>query len=359
MPSDDRTHAVLAALASAAEPYRTAVAGAVAQVGAYLEQQRLPADGRAERLRHELGGFAAGRIDADRFATLLAPPAPVATESVAQLERAHHALRHVAGRADTMFATSVPAGRELLVHVAHALAEIGRAFSAARAFELARRGRPGGDELDGFIGGFAFRHWNRAERQIAPPLVVEVDGADAQAASLAEFLDGRQKVVLVIRGGSPPAPLARLLSPGLFVVQAGDPADLGEFAAHDGPAIAALVPEGAARFVHRPGPGPAGARLEVTHLPDAPRVPLGRYSSFQQAEELAVLRALATAPSVAAGPPSPAMGEGTPAEAVTPTPAEPPLPLAGTGPGGGGPSGDPVDRLAAWLLSQVDVTAGA
>jgi hypothetical protein len=34
--------------------------------------------------------------------------------------------------------------------------------------------------------------------------VVEVDGGDLQAGGLAEFLDGAQKIVLVVRGPAPP-----------------------------------------------------------------------------------------------------------------------------------------------------------
>jgi hypothetical protein len=232
--------------------------------------------------------------------------------------------------------------------VEFALAEIGRAFGAARSFELARQGRLKDGDRDSYIGGFPFRRWNRAERQIAPPLVVELDGHDAQACGLAEFLVGRQKIVLVVRDECPPALLARLITPAMFVMQTHDVAELAEIALHDGPAIAALVPESAARFVHRPGKPAAWERLEVKHLPAAPpRMSIGRYSTFQQSEELELLRALAEKPADKPVEPLAATNgaqAGTAAAAAAPPAAAP---------------ADPADRLAAWLLSQADLGNGA
>jgi hypothetical protein len=117
----------------------------------------------------------------------------------------------------------------------------------------------------------------------------------------------------------------------------------------DGPAIAAWCRRAAARFVHRPGPAEAtlAARLEILHLPAAePREAVGSFSPFQQAEELALLRSLATPPAGERpgrfATPAPPAG-GTPA-APAAAPAEP---------------ADPAERLAAWLLRQADLGAGA
>ena len=136
-----------------------------------------------------------------------------------------------------------------------------------------------------------------------------------------------------MRGACPPAPLVRLVSPGVFVQQATDIGDLARMARATGPAVAALVPEGAACFVHDPDGGPhVWQRVTVTARPKGgPRVVLGGRSAFQQNEELLQLEALAEAPPAAA--PS--------ADAAPSAPAYAPA--------------DPVDKLAAWLLAHADL----
>jgi hypothetical protein len=147
------------------------------------------------------------------------------------------------------------------------------------------------------LRSFPFRRWNRQERLLAPPLVVSVDGAALNAPPLAEYMDGGQKIALVIEGESAPAPLARLITPHLFVMQCESPAELARLASASGPGIAALVPPTAARFVH----DPVAARLEVTHLrAEAPRTSVGGWSAWQQGEDLALLRELAAAETLAA-----------------------------------------------------------
>jgi hypothetical protein len=211
--------------------------------------------------------------------------------------------------------------------VGAALAAAGRAFGAAQLVELIRSGRWNPTAQAELLGPFSFRRWNRAERQIAPALVVEVDGSDLHAGGLGEFLDGAQKIVLVVNAPAPPAPLVSLITPGVYVAQVTDPAELDELARIPGPAVAAVMPEGAARFVHRPAPGrPLGERLSVGFLPgDESCATLARYSAFRQQEELEQLRELAAVPAPAAADPDPA------------------------------PPAEQVDRLAAWLLRQADL----
>ena len=200
--------------------------------------------------------------------------------------------------------------------------------------ERARRGgRRGGGGGAPVVGPLPFARWTRSERRLAPPLVVALEGGDLRAAALAEFLDGRQKIVLVVEGECAPAPLARLVAPGTFVLQTADAAGLDRFAAWEGPGIAALVPESAGRFVHDPAAGAASwDRLTIAHTPDKPpRRTVAGLSAAQQAEELEILRTLAARPAAIAPP------AGAPAAAE-----------AGTA--------DPVDKLAAWLLSRVDLS---
>ncbi len=86
--------------------------------------------------------------------------------------------------------------------------------------------------------------------------MVAVDGSEVHAGALAEFADGREKLVLVVRGASAPAPLARCITPGTLVLQTDDGRGLDRVAAFDGPAIAAIVPEGAADVPARSRRGP-------------------------------------------------------------------------------------------------------
>ena len=90
---------------------------------------------------------------------------------------------------------------------------------------------------------------------LRPPLVIEVEGQDLRPASMAELLEGGQKIVLVVNGPAAPAPLVRLITPGVTVIQTDDPAELSALGAVAGPGIAALMPEGAAKFMHLPGKG--------------------------------------------------------------------------------------------------------
>jgi hypothetical protein len=178
-----------------------------------------------------------------------------------------------------------------------------------------------------------FADWVKSERRLAPPLVVRLLAGDLRAGGLAEFLDGRQKIVLVVEGDPAPAPLARLITPRTFVAQTHDGTGLDKLAAWDGPAIAAVVSESAASFVHDPAAGAASwQRIALGRLPEhAPRRTLGGLSPAQQVEELELLRTLATKPPAAAAPA--AVAADAPAAAA-----------------------DPADRLAAWLLGKADLS---
>jgi hypothetical protein len=333
MPSDDLATRALAALAAPRAAFTAPVAAAVDEVRAWLAAHRPLYDGRAaECARVELGPFAGGRIDASRFGALFTGSAPLDAASLVRVEDALAVLTRVAAAGDGLFRVELEPGGDLRLAVAHALAYAGRAFAAAQVVARIRGGRARAG--DGALphDGFPFRRWNRAERQIAPPLVVELEGADLHPAGLADFLDGAMKIVLVVRSPMAPAPLVRLITPGVYVAQTDDPATLDALAAVPGPAVAALVPEGAARFVHDPAGGETiGRRLRVDFVPEGgERAALGGVSPFQQHEELAWLRELASAP--AAGP------------AMDAAPA--------TGPGAAAASGGEVERLAAWLLRQ-------
>jgi hypothetical protein len=328
MPSDERVRLVQESLKGASARFFAALAAAADEIRGHLALEQSSREGRAGRLTGELGPFGARHVNAERLAELLGGGSPSNPARLGHLRQALDTITGLLGRKDALLVVSVAEGGSLRDAVANGLAEIGRAFAAARRVQATRAERAGAN--GGPPGPLPFAQWTRAERRLAPPLVVKVRGADLHAGGLAEFLDGRQKLVLVIDGEAPPAPLVRLITPGTYVLQTLDATGLDRLAAWDGPAIAAIVPESAARFVHDPAAGATPwARLSVGFLPDAaPRKALGGLSAAQQAEDLGLLRTLSVRPAEAA---------------------------SAAGPAAVAAAGDPADRLAAWLLAQADL----
>ena len=353
MPYENTTRDLLGVVTPALDAFRSAVTDAAESLRTQLDAQR-PANGKASRLADELGAFAAGRIDASRFAELLDQRPTMDARALSLLERARTELATIAAAGDAPFRLHVPAGGDLVAEVGAALAVAGRAFCAARVAELVRMGRTKEAAQEDFAAGLPFARWTRGELRIAPPLLVEVEGGELQVGGLAAFLDGAQKIVLVVTAPAPAAALARLITPGVFVMQTCDPADVAKLAKVDGPAIVALVPEGCATFTHDPAAGETlAARLTVTALPDdEPSQRVGRVSAFQQTQELGWLRTLVNATKVTAAPAPTAMPTATiePVQAVD-------THVAGTGETMDAAAPTDTDRLAAWLLRQADLTA--
>lgn len=320
MPSDDRMNRALVALADRIAEYRGAVTVARERVQSLLAQ-----GGGVERAALALGPFAAGRLDLDRFAAL--------DDGTAMDAAARSTLRRIAGILDDLsrmpddgFVVDVPPGGRLRYFVANAFASLGRVFGAMRAVELIRGGRFDAVSHAPMLEGFGFDLWSKADRRAAPPLIIRVAGSDLRANLLAEFLDGRVHIAVIADGRCTPAPLARLITPGTLVLQAHDGAELDRFAAFPGPAIAAFVPGTSASFLHDPAGGRSfWQRVKIMSRPDAvSRTRLDSWSTAQQADELAHLDALAERPALS----------DTPIESL------------------GDEGGDPVDRLASWLLTE-------
>jgi hypothetical protein len=333
MPSEDRAPAVLQALAPARDAFHGAVVAAVEELRGYIAANR-PTENVARAAAASLGEFAQGRIDAERFGALFAHEGRLSPEELGRLEQALDMLRGFAQQGDELHRVTVAAGADLRDSVRSALAARGRVFAAARGAELIRNGR-GQQPLADEHGGFPFRLWNRAERQIAPPLVVEVAGGDLQVAGLAEYLDGRFKLVLLVQEPAPVAPLARLIAPHVFVQQTTTVASLERLVSFDGPAVAALVPAGCAGFTWDPH---AGARFEqrlrVEEIPADEQQPhqIGSVGVAQQQADVQWLRELVAVPSGLAG--------------LLAGDREQPVARA---------AGGQVDVLAAWLLRQTNL----
>jgi len=361
MPSDERIRGALKALDDARESFRSAVACGVDEVRGMLDRMDVNGRGAGVRQGVELGAFAAGRIDVDRFGALFAHGAVLDAAGAATVKRALDILEEIAGWSEDDFAVRVAPGHDLRGEVAAALAVAGRAFGAARAIEMIRTRRYNAADHATLLGPFPPERWNRAERQISPPLVVEVDGGDLRVCGLAEFLDGSQKLVLIVRGEAPPASLVRLITPGVLVAQVSDVESLPSLLSFDGPAIVAIVPPQAALFVHDPRGGDAlGERLTVTHVPDGEiRGVLGSLSAFQRREDLGWLGALVLAGAAGAS--------GSAAASARSDFADPVVSMAVTSSAtthndasrenaDGVAKDDPAGRLAALLLRQADLS---
>lgn len=340
MPSDTKNPAgagalalkALEALGPRAEAFRSAVATAEEEIRTYVTQRRGVAEYRGEQTLIELGPFAIGRIDAEKFATLLVEVEDLTPEAESVMVRAEEILAEFRVGIDFHLVT-VEKGGDLRDAVKDALNHVGQVFGASRAVELARSGLFDPDQHNPFLSALPFRKWNRAERQLSPPLVVELESEDLLPAGLGEFLDGSVKIVLVVKGVTGPAPLARLMTPGTYVVQTSDPKDLDGLARSPHPGVALLFDEARkdqARFIHDPDAGSAPwQRLKIAHMPEQPDVGRGRRAPIWL-EELEHLAALAKKP--AGG--EPLVGEVPEEEATS------------------------ADQLAAWLLSQTDLSEG-
>jgi hypothetical protein len=340
MPYDDSgRQRALDAIEPQRDAFRSALVVTVEQLRASLDADAPSEAGPGDRAAAQLGRFASGRVDPQLFAQLISDSEPEDSDWLGPASLALETLESVAARGEDLFLVQVDSGEDLYAAVDVALAEAGRAFGAARVVELARTGRYVSARHDTMLDAFPFRRWSRTERDKAPPLLVEVDGGDMIAGSLAGFLDGGVKIILLVRGGSPPAPLARLVTPGVLVMQTNELDELALVGKATGPAIAALVSPEAGHFVHEPAEG--GTRLEVSHLPETePGHALGQVSAFQQAEELRLLR------SLAAGEPEP----------LAKTASQIPVADGTRASSGAEPPAQPVDVLAAWLLRQADLT---
>ena len=334
MPFDPRTQAALNALRQPIAEFRAAVEASLHQAEAFVLAQAADAGARAQRAAAELGDFGAAHIDAGKFAAFFPAVAAANPEAFSALRLARSILRSALADGDSLFVAEVTEGVRLGATIDNALASAGSAFGAIVVTELVRTARYHAAEHEMLFDAQEFRTWNRAERRFAPPIVVEVDGADLHAGALLDFADGREKVVVVVRGASPPAPLARCITPGTYVLQATDAAALGRMASFDGPAIAALMPQGAALFTHDPDGGhEPWQRLSVQFLPAAPERPVGGFSVWQMTEDLKVLADLARTPF---NVPGAAGAKGTPALGAD----------------------DAVDRIANWLLDASGLTMG-
>jgi hypothetical protein len=340
MPSDDLFASALDLVTRPARDFQSVLATAVDEVRTFLEAHRPVESNPTNRVGMELGQFASSRIDLDRFASLFAKQDDLDPHVADVVQRALDVLVELLDRKDRLFHVVVGVKESLPDAVRRGFADVGRAFGAGRVVDLCRRGTYDDANHASLLQSFPYHEFLPAERHMAPPLIVTVPGDRLQVGGLADFLDAAQKIVLLVEGPCPPAALVRLVTPGTLVLQRTEVEALEPLRTFDGPAIAAIVPDSAAEFVHDPIAGDAvWTCLDVVRVPEeAPSVPLGRISIFQQREELRLLQQLATRPAAVA---SLATEPGADGDGAAPS------------------AGDPADKLATWLLSQAGVSGAS
>ena len=142
MPSEaDRVQRALDAVAGPRRAFRAALALTIDELRGKLDAGPGADAGPGVRGAGRLGRFADGRIDPERFATLVAEPDRTHASWTEPANRALETLQVVEARGEDAFRVSVEAGDDLYAAVDRALADAGRAFGAARVVELARTGR--------------------------------------------------------------------------------------------------------------------------------------------------------------------------------------------------------------------------
>jgi hypothetical protein len=332
MPSDEQTAAVLDALATPRDRFRSALAATVDGVHGWLDEHRANATDRRDHLVAEFGAMGDQIFSLDRLSTMIDTGPAVDASTLEVVERAYQQLQKLADDPDDGLVAVVPSGGSMRETVAVALARSGRAMGAARTVDLARQGRYRPADHEGYVESFPFGLWSHDERELAPPLVVSVSGIDLRPHALAEYLDGDMKFVLLVDEPATPAPLVRLVTPGVFVAQTTTVDVVERLAASDAPGVVAIMPEGSAEFIHDPAAGEGlAARLSVTVSPSGSGLHrVGPFTAEQQRDELQHLSTLAAAQASA-------------------SPAE----------DGGGSADDPVGKLAAWLLTQANAADDA
>ncbi|MCP4092305.1 MAG: hypothetical protein GY747_02560 [Planctomycetes bacterium] len=316
--------AVKTAASASLGDFRSSLATAVGLLRGSLAQITGDSKKKQEIAEKSLGSFAAGRIDASRFDEFATNKTTIEASAGPVIERALDVMVELMDAGDALNRVRLEEGQNLRCLLSKTTKNIGRAFGAAQAVELAKVGNYVEAEHGGWFDAFLYKNWSSVQRNLAPAVVVELANGSAQTTNLGEYVDGNFKAILVYGQDCPPAPLARLVTPGVFVLQTSDCLGLDDFLSFEGSGIAAVVPLDAAHFAHDPRRGNTLAeRMVGVELPETPSLRhRGGLSVMQQQQDLAQLQALASAETPAAA------AEGKAAKA------------------------NPVDKLAAFLLGK-------
>jgi hypothetical protein len=322
MASDEQLRIGLDAISSRIELFRSAVATTADQIRGLLAGTGNVTDDQSMAL----GRFAQGRVNSERFASFTPKARQIDEKAEVPIRAAQEILQAVLAEGDDLFVLHLEPGQTLSCQVRRRLSSMGRAFAAAHVVDLAKRGKYVEEEHAAMLEKFPFSKWSSSERALAPALVVALSGVDFHPSVIVPFLDEGTRFIFVVEGDAPAAALSRVISPGTFVQQQTGDAALEAFSKFNGPAVAALLPDGAASFVHDPSAGATSyERFVSLEFPKEIRKrAIGGISVAQQAQDYALLESLA----------------------VLPVPT-------------GDAASDPAGKLSAWLLSQTDLSGSS
>jgi hypothetical protein len=318
MQFEKRTSIALDAIRPRLELFKSAIAVTTEEIRGLLSGSGESSEDQTVAL----GNFAAGHVDVDRFSSFTRREARVDSEAETPIRAAQGVLNKLLKEGDDLFVLKITEGANLGSCMAHRLAVIGLAFAAAHVTDLAKRGQYRDEEHQLLLDGLAWPDWSQAERALAPGLVIELSGEDFVPAQVAPYLDAGMKIIFVVDGDAPAAAMSRLVTPGVYVQQTGAETPLEAFSAFNGTAAAALLPNGAVEFVHDPDAGETTyERFTMLEFPrEVRKRAIGGISAAQQAEDMALLKALAVVPTLS-----------------------------------GEAASDPAGKLSAWLLSQTNL----
>lgn len=319
MPSETPTTIALEAIRPRLELFHSAIAVTTEEIRGLLAGS----GDSSEDHTISLGNFASGHVDVKRFSAFTRQQARVESEAEKPIRAAQNVLDKLLHEGDELFVLKHEAGTNLGAAVEHRLAVIGLAFAAAHMTDLAKRGQYREEKHAPLMDGLAWADWSRAERALAPGLIIELSGTDFAPAQVAPYLDAGMKMIfVVIDDDAPAAAMTRLVTPGIFVQQSSADTPLDAFTAFEGTAAAALLPQGAVEFLHDPDAGETTfERFTTLEFPrEIRKRAIGGISVAQQAEDLALLKALAMVPTL--------KGEA---------------------------ASDPAGKLSAWLLNQTNL----
>ena len=156
MPSDARLPRALDALAEHRARYRSAVAAAHDQMAGYLAAHRARTHGHAQTAAKELGRFAAGRIDAERFGALFTESHALTVDTTERVERLVGVLAELLAEGDALFTCEVPPGGDVRAAVDGTIAQAGRVFGVVLAFQALKTGTYRPERHDAGVLAFPF-----------------------------------------------------------------------------------------------------------------------------------------------------------------------------------------------------------
>ena len=121
MQSDDRITTVMSALRTPRQTFDAAIVSAIDELSTFLADQRAPAHEHVAQEKVRLGSFAAGRIDVERFASIVGRSAAVPPAALDRIAHVVDLLNSFRVQGDRLYRVRVDPGADLRDTVRDAL----------------------------------------------------------------------------------------------------------------------------------------------------------------------------------------------------------------------------------------------